>query len=153
MIRWFSVFNEPNYFGTGDKKFWMLEPELDTKTLDSDSQSLKLAFRLNSPTDHELSGSEASKFGLGQFGDCTFRRWWSQMFYTIKVRFLKTWMVRLQRMFAWKVFLLSSWGPGASMVSLPLGIWKNLVRPWPREGNMACDVFLLAWGVVSLHKS
>jgi len=68
----------------------MLEPELDTKTLDSDSQSLKLAFRLNSPTDHELSGSEASKFGLGQFGDCTFRRWWSQMFYTIKVRFLKT---------------------------------------------------------------
>jgi len=33
--------------------------------------------------------------GLGQFGfgDGTFRRWWSQMFYTKKVCFRNTWKV------------------------------------------------------------
>jgi len=44
---------------------------------------------------------------LGQFGDGTCRRWWSQMFYTKKVCFWNTWKIRLQRMFAWSVFLLS----------------------------------------------
>jgi len=45
------VFNRPKYFGAGSKDVQMLEPELDTKTLDawSWSQSLKFQFELHSP--------------------------------------------------------------------------------------------------------
>jgi len=44
IIQCFSVFNGPSNFGAGAENFWMLEPELETKTLDSWSQSRSLKF-------------------------------------------------------------------------------------------------------------
>ena len=72
------------------------------------------------------------------FGDGTFRRWWSQMFYTKKVCFWNTSMVRLVKdvcLISVFVVILRS-----SVVSLPPEVWNSLVRPWPCvEGKMACD--------------
>ena len=82
-------------------------------------------------------------FGLGQFGaavsatslfgDGTFRRWWSEMFYAKKMCVFEI----LRRLdckgcFLQKCFLLSSWWPVASIVSRPSRFWKNIVRPWSR---------------------
>jgi len=53
------------------------------------------------------------------------------MFYTKKACFWNTSKVRLIKMFAWSVFLLSSLGPGDIVVSLLSGVWKFLVRPRP----------------------
>jgi len=58
-----------------------------------------------------------------QFGDGTFRWWWSQIFHTKKSVFLKFFKGTLQRIFARSVFLLSSCDQGP-VVSLPPGAWK-----------------------------
>jgi len=63
---------------------------------------------------------------LGQFGDGTFRRWWSQMFYSKKMcDFEILWRLDYKRCLL-HVFLLSSWWPVATVVSRPSGFWKNL---------------------------
>jgi len=51
---------------------------------------------------HFGDAASTTLFRRRPFGDGTFRRWWSQMFYRVeKCVFRKTSMVRLQSMYAW----------------------------------------------------